>query len=167
MIYKIAVIDDYTQIINMKNRVKKRIENEKLPIWLNGYPTDDLIMEDIVNNYGRVIKINNKVVAYAYLIPTEIEYGEKLFKKDNLNSFGRVMVDDDYLRSGMGIFLIKNLIEETKKSNKNGLGITADEFNIKAINLYNKFGFKKEGEKQFPYAYLSIYGLYFSILYNI
>lgn len=161
MNYRIATKDDYKEIINMKNRVKKRIENEDLPIWLNGYPSDDILLDDVLNNYGRVIELNNKIVAYAYLIPTEIEYEEKLFKKENLNSFGRVMVDDGYLRFGIGKYLIENLIKETKITNKNGLGITADDCNVKAINLYNKFGFKKEGEKQFPYAYLSIYGLYF------
>ena len=53
------------------------------------------------------------------------------------------------------------MIEEAKRLGRNGLGITADECNIKACNLYKSFGFKKEGGKQFPYAYLDIYGLYF------
>ena len=45
------------------------------------------------------------------------------------------------------------MIEEAKTLNVEGLGITADDFNIKAVNLYKKHGFIKEGEEQFPYAY--------------
>ena len=46
----------------MKNRVKKRIINENLPIWLNGYPTDELLEEDVLNNYGRVVEIDSKII---------------------------------------------------------------------------------------------------------
>jgi ribosomal protein S18 acetylase RimI-like enzyme len=53
------------------------------------------------------------------------------------------------------------MIEEAKSLNVEGMGITADACNIKAVNLYTKYGFKKEGEKEFPYAYLDLFGLYF------
>jgi hypothetical protein len=39
--------------------------------------------------------------------------------------------------------------------------ITGDDFNTKAMNLYKSLGFVKIGEKQFPYAYLSIFKLDF------
>ena len=53
------------------------------------------------------------------------------------------------------------MILEAQTMNVEGMGILADDCNIKAVNLYRKHGFVKEGEKQFPYAYLSIFGLYF------
>ena len=53
------------------------------------------------------------------------------------------------------------MILEAQTMNVEGMGILADDCNIKAVNLYRKHGFIKEGEKQFPYAYLSIFGLYF------
>ena len=39
--------------------------------------------------------------------------------------------------------------------------ITGDDFNTKAMNLYKSIGFVKIGEKQFSYAYLSIFKLDF------
>ena len=43
MIYRKATNDDIINIIAMKNKVKQRIIEENLPIWLNGYPLDELI----------------------------------------------------------------------------------------------------------------------------
>ena len=67
MKYQIATKDNIDEIILMKNRVKQRIIKANLPMWLNGYPLDEMIIEDILNNHGRVIIVDNKVVAYAVL----------------------------------------------------------------------------------------------------
>lgn len=161
MIYRIANNKDLTQIINMKNRVKQRIINSNLAIWLNGYPQDDFILDDINNSYGRVVEIDGRVVSYAVFYPTYIEYENEIENINNLYSFGRVMVDDDYTGMGIGKYLVNSMINEAKSLNQKGILITADDFNTKAINLYTSLGFVKIGEKQFPYAYLSIFKLLF------
>lgn len=161
MIYRNAKIEDLSSILEMKARVKERIILQKLPIWLNGYPLDSMIIEDIEKEHGRVVELEGKIIAYAVFLPTDEEYDENTFKKENLQSFGRVMVDDGYTGMHIGKFLVGNMIEEAKKIGRSGMGITADECNIKAINLYKSFGFEKEGSRQFPYAFLDILGLYF------
>ena len=111
---------------------------------------------------ARVVEVDGKIIAYSMLCESEKIYAEDdLFDTDNLYSFGRVMVDNGYTGLGVGRFLINNMINEVKSLNKKGMKITADSCNIRALNLYKSFGFKKEGEHQFPYAYLEIYGLYF------
>ena len=84
MIYQKAVLSDYDEIVVMKNLVKQRIINENLPIWKNGYPLDEVIKDDILNDYGRVVKQDGKVIAYAAFMPSSVMYeNEKIFKKDN------------------------------------------------------------------------------------
>ena len=162
MIYQKAVLSDYDEIVVMKNLVKQRIINENLPIWKNGYPLDEVIKDDILNDYGRVVKQDGKVIAYAAFMPSSVMYeNEKIFKKDNLYSFGRVMVCNEFLSKGVGRYLAESMILEAKSLKVEGLGIAADECNIKATKLYKSLGFEKEGEKDFGYAYLSIFGLYF------
>ena len=162
MIYDKALLSDFDEIVLMKDLVKQRIINEDLPIWKNGYPLNEIIKDDILKGYGRVIRIDNKVVAYATFMESEVMYpNENIFKKDNLYSFGRVMVCNEYLSKGIGRYLVSSMILEAKNLKANGLGIAADECNIKATKLYKSLGFEKEGEKDFEYAYLSIYGLYF------
>ena len=98
MVYQKAVLSDYDEIVVMKDLVKQRIINENLPIWQNGYPLNEVIKEDIELGYGRVIKKDSKVIAYAAFMPSSVMYeNEKIFKKDNLYSFGMVMVCNEFL----------------------------------------------------------------------
>lgn len=161
MIYRVATLDDLNEIIIMKNKVKQRIINQNLPMWLNGYPLDEYIIDDIKSNEGRVMEINGKIVSYSCFHHASKEYGNGVFKKDNVMSFGRLMVDDGYVGKHIGDYMVKSMIEEAKSLNVEGVGILADDFNVKAMNLYKKYGFNIEGARQFPYAYLTILGLYF------
>ena len=161
MIYRTAGQEDYKKIIEMKNRVKQRIIEANLPMWLNGYPKDEYIFEDITCSYGRVIELNGKIVGYAVLYPSYVEYENEIDNINDLYSFGRVMVDDGYTGMGIGKFLVTSMINEAKENNQKGMLITGDDFNIKAMNLYKGLGFVKIGEKQFSYAYLSIFKLLF------
>ena len=162
MVYRVAKKEDLAKIIMMKNNVKERIVKEQLPIWKNGYPTDELIEEDIVCGEGRVVELDGEIIAYSLLCETDKEYGEyNIFDVCDLYSFGRVMVKDNHIGKGVGRFLVSNMILEAKNSGMKGLKITADSCNEKALKLYKSFGFKKEGEFDFKYAYLEIYGLYF------
>lgn len=161
MEYKKATIDNLKEILVMKNLVKLRVEKENLPIWKNGYPKDNLIEEDIINNRARIIMIDNEIVGYAAFHHASDDYEEGMFLKNNLQTFSRVMVKDNYVGKHIGDFLIKNLIKEAQTLDVNGLAIGVDSCNIKALNLYKKYGFKKEGEYNFTYAYLDLYSLYF------
>ena len=161
MRYRKAELKDLEEILIMKNKVKERVIKENLPIWQNGYPLDEMIIEDVKKNEGRVVEIDGEIVAYACFHHRETEYPEKTFKYDNVQCFGRVMVKENYVGRKIGSFLVSSMIEEAKNLDVLGMGILADECNIKAVNLYKKHGFTKEGSKQFPYAYLDIFGLYF------
>lgn len=161
MEYKKANMSQLEEIIKLKNEVKQRVIKEGLPIWQNGYPLDEMIVEDIENEEGRIVIIDNKIVAYSCFHHAIKEYGKGVFKKDNVQSFGRLMVSDLCVGKHVGDFLVRSMIEESKTLGVEGMGILVDECNIKAYSLYKKYGFKKEGAQQFPYAYLDILGLYF------
>lgn len=161
MRYEVATKNQINDIIEMKNRVKQRIINQNLPMWLNGYPLDEYIYDDIKKNYGRVIIIDNRIAGYAAFYPSNDEYKEEINDINDRYSFGRVMVDDAFLGRGIGKFLVTSMINEAKNRGYTGMIITGDDFNTKAMNLYKSVGFIKIGEKQFPYAYLSIFKLDF------
>ena len=154
-------ISEINEILIMKNNVKKRIIESAMPMWLNGYPLDEMIIEDVNLGDARIIELGGKIVAYAHFCHASKEYDAGTFKKDNLQTFGRVMVDDGYTGKHIGDYLVKCMIDESKSLGVLGIGITGDDFNVKAMNLYKKHGFVKEGEEQFPYAYLTKLGVYF------
>lgn len=160
-IYRVATFDDFDEIIRMKNDVKQKVIDENLPIWQNGYPQDELIKEDIENEFGRVLIADGKIVSYATYHPALYEYDKGTFPNDNVMSFGRVMTKVTETTKGYASLLIKKIIEETKKNNIPGLGILVDSFNKKALNVYLKFGFKYIGTDSFPWAVLDKYYLVF------
>ena len=160
MKYTIATLNDLEEIILMKNIVKERILEKALPIWLNGYPMDEFLEEDIRHGYGRIIIENDEIVGYASLYPAQADYPPHTFSKEQLYSFGRVMVK--YEGRHCASFLVRSMIEEVQKKNIEGMGILVDECNKAAVHLYEKYGFKKIGSKQFPYAYLDIYEFFFT-----
>ena len=106
MIYRIPNINEIPEILEMKHRVKQRVTDSGLPMWLNGYPADEMLVEDIELGDARVIELDGKIVAYAHYCHTSKEYDNGTFKKDNLQTFGRVMVDDGYTGKYIGDFLV-------------------------------------------------------------
>ncbi len=161
MEYRKAKQEELKEIIHMKNEVKKRIEEENLPIWLDGYPQDEYIEEDIKNGSGRVILDHGQLVGYACFHEAKEEYPEDTFQRSHLMSFSRIMVKSEYIGKSYGSYFISSMIEETKQKGYAGLGILVDSCNKRAVHLYQKFGFQMEGSRQFPFAYLDIYALYF------
>ena len=160
-IYQVATVEHLNEIILMKNDVKQKVVDEKLPIWQNGYPEDDLIKEDIENGFGRIIIDNGEIVSYATYHPALYEYDPGTFPIDNVMSFGRVMTKVGKEKRGYASYLIDNMINETKRKMIPGMGILVDNFNKKALNIYLKFGFKYLKTSQFPWAVLDVYYLEF------
>ena len=161
MKYRKATFQDLKEILIMKTDVKQRIKDEQLPIWLDGYPSDDLIQSDIENGFGRVVEDEEMLVGYACFHKDIEEYPIKTFLKDHLMSFGRVMVKTGFTGKHYGAYLIESMIKEAKSLGANGIGILVDSCNKRALCLYQKYGFTKEGSKQFPFAFLDVYSLYF------
>ena len=160
-IYQVATVEHLNEIILMKNDVKQKVIDEKLPIWQNGYPEDDLIQEDIENGFGRIVIDNGEIVSYATYHPALYEYDPGTFPIDNVMSFGRVMTKVGKEKRGYASYLIDNMINETKRKMIPGMGILVDNFNKKALNIYLKFGFKYLKTSQFPWAVLDVYYLEF------
>jgi GNAT superfamily N-acetyltransferase len=183
MVYRKATEQDVVQIINMKNMVKEQVIREGLPIWQHGYPLDSMIQEDILRGEGRVMEMveaeveatagaegrdidsgsewEREIVAYAVFHPSLEEYPAGTFRSDRMQSFGRLMVRTDHAGQHVGQTFVRHMIREAEQLGVDGMGILADACNSRALHLYKKFGFCKEGSAQFPYAYLDIYALYF------
>lgn len=158
-IYKVATKEHLKEIILMKNDVKEKVIKENLPIWQNGYPQDELILEDIENGFGRILVVDNEIVSYATYHLALYEYDKGTFPIDDVMSFGRVMTKVSKTKQGFATKLIEKMIEETKQKKIPGLGILVDNFNKKALDIYLKFGFKYLKTSQFPWAILDVYYL--------
>ena len=94
MEYLKANINDIEECQILKNEIVNELNESGLHIWDDEYPSDNLIKEDILNSNGRIIKENNKIIAYASIDSVINEFQENVFKEENLYSFALPYSDE-------------------------------------------------------------------------
>ena len=94
----------------------------------------DLIYSDfVINPYAcyMVLEIDNKVHGYVGMWIT-----------DNIEIIN-LYVDEEYQGMGFGNLIMEFVIDICESSNINNLSLEVRSSNVKAINLYKKFGLKE------------------------
>lgn len=61
---RLAKTDDIDIIMAMIEDGRKHIQTYNIPQWINGYPSEDLILEDIKSGTGYVLMDNDEIVGY-------------------------------------------------------------------------------------------------------
>ena len=132
-------IEDYKEISKIR-KMPGVMEN----ILSNKDEEEELIKEKIINKgknqYWYVAEENGKVIGLGILM----NHGN--LRKKHVGVI-TLMVNSDYQNKGVGSLLMYKLINLSESLNIIRLELCVFRDNYKAINLYNKFGFKEEGIK--------------------
>ncbi|MCH1962157.1 GNAT family N-acetyltransferase [Clostridium perfringens] len=132
-------IEDYKEISKIR-KMPRVMEN----ILSNKDEEEELIKEKIINRgknqYWYVAEENGKVIGLGILM----NHGN--LRKKHVGVI-TLMVNSDYQNKGVGSLLMDKLINLSESLNIIRLELCVFRDNYKAINLYNKFGFKEEGIK--------------------
>ena len=143
---------DIEQCQKLKKEVIARLDKSGLHICDEEYPSVELIKEDILFSNARVIKENNEIIAYACFDKAVKEFGENVFKEDNLYSFSRLMVKSGFTGKHVATFLINSMLKEMKDLGADGCGVLVHPINKVAIKMYERLGFNLEETKIYPYG---------------
>ena len=143
---------DIEQCQKLKKEVITRLDKSGLHIWDEEYPSDELIKEDILFSNARVIKEKDEIIAYACFDEAIKEFGENVFKEDNLYSFSRLMVKSGFTGKHVATFLINSMLKEMKDLGANGCGVLVHPINKVAIKMYERLGFNLEETKIYPFG---------------
>ena len=132
-------IEDYKEISKIR-KMPGVMEN----ILSNKDEEEELIKEKIINRgknqYWYVAEENGKVIGLGILM----NHGN--LRKKHVGVI-TLMVNSDYQNKGVGSLLMDKLINLSESINIIRVELCVFRDNYKAINLYNKFGFKEEGIK--------------------
>ncbi|EGT3600711.1 GNAT family N-acetyltransferase [Clostridium perfringens] len=132
-------IEDYKEISKIR-KMPGVMEN----ILSNKDEEEELIKEKIINRgknqYWYIAEENGKVIGLGILM----NHGN--LRKKHVGVI-TLMVNSDYQNKGVGSLLMDKLINLSESLNIIRLELCVFRDNYKAINLYNKFGFKEEGIK--------------------
>lgn len=144
MIFRLANIDDLSEIKSMYKKIVENMNANHLNIWDEVYPVE-FIEEDIENHQFYVLCDNDQIIAGLSLSKTHdgedsVEWSEK---NEKVLYIDRLGVNVDYLRKGMGTLVLNETTKFAREMGMQYLRLFVVNINIPAICLYNKLGFKK------------------------
>lgn len=97
---------------------------------------------------------NSLLKHYVYELDGEIVGFYIASKVLDLVEIFTIAVDEDYRKRGIGEELLYHLIEKSKASGAREIWLEVSVKNLKAIGLYEKFGFEKNGIRKNYYQKL-------------
>ena len=134
---KLAEIKDIDIIMPMIEEGRKHIQSYNIPQWINGYPSVDIITEDINNKRGYLLVEDNEIVGYFVKVDYDPCYD--IIEGKWLNDEPYVAIHrtvTKYFNKGLGTIMF----DEIKKE-YNHIRVDTHEGNISMNKCLLKNGF--------------------------
>lgn len=128
--------------LNHYEKIKDIVLTEFDDFW-----NSNLLKEELQNENSRYIVAikENEILGFA---------GIK-YNFDNFVEIMNIVTKKNQRRNGIGVILLKNIIEISKEFNVKKISLEVDEKNFPAINLYRKLGFNSVGRRKKYYNGIS------------
>ncbi len=166
-----ATIKDLKKIMDLCDLVRAQLREDQIDMWDEDYPNEEIFGEDIQRKNLIVAVDGRKIlgaISFNFDLKTELFFDVEdetvceaeiskllascLATKETVMSLHRLMVHPDHQRQGIAT----RLIQEAEKV---GLGKTIILFteanNQKAINLYLRLGYTRNGMYTFTFGSLA------------
>lgn len=147
MIFRKSTEKDVKDIINIINEAKEFLKNNKVNQWQEGYPNEEVILDDIEKGYSYVLENKGVLLGtMALSFDGESTY-EKIYEGQWLynGDYGvihRIAVNRKINIKGIGTELIKRSEEICLKKGIRNIKIDTHEDNITMQKLLDKNKFK-------------------------
>jgi len=144
MNFRLAAMEDLPQLKQVYQDIIRNMDNHQICIWDDIYPCA-FFEEDIKNDCLYVLFDQKELVSAFALHNTSpgekaVEWQENKGKACYLDRFG---VNVNYLKKGIGSWMLQKAKETAKESGAACLRLFAVDINEPAIALYKKNGFIK------------------------
>ncbi|MDR2836064.1 MAG: GNAT family N-acetyltransferase [Bacteroidales bacterium] len=146
MIFRNAVKSDLPEIMNIIREAQIALGNLKIDQWQNGYPSENIINDDIENEFCYVLSSEETIIACCTVIynyePSYLKiYDGKWLSEDDFVVVHRIAVKTNFRRSGIALLLFNKIIELAISNKVYSLKIDTHEGNIPMQNLLKKLNF--------------------------
>ncbi len=142
MTYRLATLDDLTELKKMYTAITKDLENHQINIWDDYYP-NDFLGSDIDKNELYVL-IDQGIIISAFALNDDghdtdlIKWEAPKAKALYMYRFG---VNINQKRRGIGKLMLDYAMKTAKSKDAKYLRLFAVDYNKPAINLYKQVGF--------------------------
>ena len=151
---------DLSDVLDMISKCIQYMESQGIYQWNEFYPSSDIIENDIMSEDCYVLKDHEKCVAYVAINEDQSpEYSQISWATDGRKVLviHRLSVHPEFQGKGIAKKILKYIEDFATKNNFSSIRLDAYSGNEKALNLYEKFGYKSAGQVYFPRRDLPFY----------
>ena len=126
---------------------KAQIGREGCP-WTDEYPSDETIDFDLSRHALFVLRSDGQIVGAVSIEEDEDVEALPCWdpRLEPEAEFARIAVRPDMQGRGIAKIMLRSLFAEFKKRGFRGVHIIVNRYNLKALHLYDSFGFKNVGQ---------------------
>lgn len=145
-----AEIEELLQIMSIVADAQLSLRELGIDQWQDGYPSKEVIEEDIASGVGYVYLLEGKVVGYAAIVLSgEVAYGQIPDEGWNTSSdyvvVHRLCVRKGYTKSGVAMALMAFASQMALDNGYTGFRIDTHRGNVRMLSLLRKLGFEYRG----------------------
>ena len=142
-----ATTEDIEQIMGIVSDAQASLRELDIDQWQDGYPSAEVIVEDVASEVGYVYCVDNTVVGYAAIVLT----GEEAYKQiteekwntaDDYVVVHRLCVRRGYTKTGVAIALMNYASQMARDNGYTGFRIDTHRGNVRMLALLKKLGFE-------------------------
>lgn len=143
MILRKTKLNDIDKVMEIINQAKQYFKNNNIDQWQEGYPNEESIKEDIMNEEAYVLEDNGKILGTCMItIQGEPTYhtidGKWLFNEDYV-CVHRIAVDEQYKGAGLASIILDQAI--AMYPNFHSVRMDTHEDNLSMQRFLTKYGF--------------------------
>ena len=143
--FRVATLRDYTDCVELINKVRQQMIDSGLHQWSDGYPSDDDILNDINNGVARVLTLNGKIGVYGAVILNGEPTYEYIFGKwqtnGNYYAIHRFATLPELQREGLAQTFIKRVKGLCEVERVPSIKVDTHIKNFKMVRLLANMGF--------------------------
>lgn len=143
MILRKTKLDDIDRVMEIINQAKQYFKNNNIDQWQEGYPNEESIKEDIMNEEAYVLENNDKILGTCMVtIQGEPTYhtidGKWLFNEAYV-CVHRIAIDEQYKGAGLASIILDQAI--AMYPNFHSVRMDTHEDNLSMQRFLTKYGF--------------------------
>lgn len=145
-----ATTKDIAEIMSIVADAQLSLRELGIDQWQDGYPSKDVIEEDIASGIGYVYCADNKVVGYVVVVLTgEATYNQipdrEWSTADDYVVVHRLCVRRGCTRSGVALEMMDFAAQRGRESGYTGFRIDTHRGNVRMLSMLEKLGFSYVG----------------------
>ncbi|MBP1889346.1 GNAT superfamily N-acetyltransferase [Clostridium moniliforme] len=147
MIIRKSLKEDVKDIMKIINRAKEFLKENGVDQWQDGYPNNETIESDILNNDSYVVLKDNNIVATLAISfdgekTYDVIYDGKWLSNGKYAVIHRIAIDNEYRGTGVSSYILQKVYEICLDNNIHSIKIDTHEKNIPMQKLLKKNDFK-------------------------